>query len=295
MSSPTLSFGYGTILDHDHWCAWCQERQANPDAISPVESAWLPDRELAFTLRAGIEGGGVLNVRTRLGQVVSGVLFSTSVEGIELLDAKEGHPEYCRAETTTVLTSDGRGHNARVYVAREHTTSTHVAPTLDYAETVRAGLNQFGLSDTVLNAAATNTPQPTAIRHVFVYGTLRKGESRHDVLRLPTLVGDATVATIRGRLVDLGDYPGLVNSDDPQDQVVGEIYEYEELSAILSRLDMVEGFHGWNIEGSLYRRALITARFDAEQVVAWAYYFSGAEENGQRIVSGDWCQRGKVE
>ena len=92
MSSPTLSFGYGTILDHDHWCAWCQERQANPDAISPVESAWLPDRELAFTLRAGIEGGGVLNVRTRLGQVVSGVLFSTSVEGIELLDAKEGTP-----------------------------------------------------------------------------------------------------------------------------------------------------------------------------------------------------------
>lgn len=53
MSSPTLSFGYGAILDRDRWCAWCRGRQARPDAMSPVESAWLPDYELAFTHRGG--------------------------------------------------------------------------------------------------------------------------------------------------------------------------------------------------------------------------------------------------
>lgn len=72
-------------------------------------------------------------------------------------------------------------------------------------------------------------------RRVFVYGTLRAGGSR-DIRRLqpqPCWLGRGRV---RGRLYDLGDYPGLVCGEDGW--VLGEVYG---LSAALEVvLDAIE-------------------------------------------------------
>ena len=55
----------------------------------------------------------------------------------------------------------------------------------------------------------TPTVPPAATRHVFVYGTLRRGGS-NDITRLapaPRFVGSAQLA---GQMYDLGAYPGLI-------------------------------------------------------------------------------------
>ena len=78
-------------------------------------------------------------------------------------------------------------------------------------------------------------------RHVFVYGTLRRGEKRDiNLLRpAPRWVGRASV---EGVLYDLGYYPGLVLGIDQhpgEKNVRGEVYE---ISAELERLlDEIEG------------------------------------------------------
>ena len=95
------------------------------------------------------------------------------------------------------------------------------------------------LAQTQLQRTIQMPALPT--RHVFVYGTLRRGEQR-DINLLkpaPRWVGRASV---EGVLYDLGDYPGLVLGIDQhpgEKNVRGEVYE---INAELERLlDEIEG------------------------------------------------------
>ncbi len=83
------------------------------------------------------------------------------------------------------------------------------------------------------------TPSPSPVRCVFVYGTLRKGGS-NDITRLlpaPRFVGPAQT---QGTLYHLGAYPGLVLGG--AGAVVGEVYAIEP--ALEQRLDGIEEIHG---------------------------------------------------
>lgn len=90
-------------------------------------------------------------------------------------------------------------------------------------------------------AGRTDFTMPSsATRHVFVYGTLRRGEQRDINLLTPAprWVGPASV---EGVLYDLGDYPGLVLGRDAyrsQQQVRGEVYEITD--ALERLLDVIE-------------------------------------------------------
>src|SRR4051795_9213580 len=70
---------------------------------------------------------------------------------------------------------------------------------------------------------------------LFVYGSLRRGESAH-----PRLSGATLLARVwtepRFTLVDMGGYPALVEGGDTA--VLGEIYEVD--SALLMELDAYE-------------------------------------------------------
>ena len=79
-------------------------------------------------------------------------------------------------------------------------------------------------------------------RHVFVYGTLRRGEQRDINLLKPSprWVGRASV---EGVLHDLGEYPGLVLASDQrpgQKNVRGEVYQIsDELEHLLDEIEGV--------------------------------------------------------
>ena len=91
-------------------------------------------------------------------------------------------------------------------------------------------------------------PDASAQRHVFVYGTLRRG-GRNDIARyrpMPVHVADASIAAT---LYDLGAYPGAVLGG--QRRVVGEIYRVApQVEAELDRLEGVAdngsgGYYGY--------------------------------------------------
>jgi gamma-glutamylcyclotransferase (GGCT)/AIG2-like uncharacterized protein YtfP len=74
---------------------------------------------------------------------------------------------------------------------------------------------------------------------LFVYGTLRAtaGHPMHAVLAAAA-TAEGT-ATVRGRLHDLGEYPGLV-LDPAGDRVTGELYRIHD-PAVWATLDAYEG------------------------------------------------------
>jgi gamma-glutamylcyclotransferase (GGCT)/AIG2-like uncharacterized protein YtfP len=110
---------------------------------------------------------------------------------------------------------------------------------------------------------------------LFAYGTLMRGYPLHAVLaRLATYLQPGR---IRGTLVDLGSYPGVIEGRGP---VVGEVYRLEA-PELLPAVDREEGY---NFER---RRALVTLA-DGRRVRAWMYRYRGPREYAVRIAHGDY-------
>lgn len=130
---------------------------------------------------------------------------------------------------------------------------------------------------------------PSAGRHVFVYGTLRRGDVR-DITRLrpaPQFVGMASVA---GVLYDLGPYPGVVLGGPAR--VTGEVYA---ISAELERrLDVIEEV--WPQQTGEYRKQVVRVRLGqapassgAVELDCLVYEINPARTAGRPVIGGgDW-------
>jgi gamma-glutamylaminecyclotransferase len=99
---------------------------------------------------------------------------------------------------------------------------------------------------------------------LFVYGTLKRGQRSHHLLRGQVFEHEARTAP-RYRLYDAGAFPLLV--EDPANglAVQGEVWSVDD--AALDRLDEWEGVP------RLYSRRPITLEGEAGPV--WAYFFNG--------------------
>lgn len=118
---------------------------------------------------------------------------------------------------------------------------------------------------------------------VFVYGTLKRGGNNHGFLADQQFLGEAL--TPPGfRLIDLGEYPGMVRSSADQSGVTGEVWSVTPIA--LAQLDALEG----TAEG-LYRRELIALLppFDGQPVEAYLY---NRDVTGRpEIPGGIWIER----
>src|SRR6266700_5607670 len=125
-------------------------------------------------------------------------------------------------------------------------------------------------------------PRPSSTRRgetlLFAYGTLMRGLERHRFLAArTTLIGRGTV---RGRLLSLGRYPGIV---DGGDRVTGELYQIDD-EELLPAVDREEGYN------FLRRRAVVTLT-DGRRARAWIYRYRGPREHAAVIPAGDWRNR----
>lgn len=133
--------------------------------------------------------------------------------------------------------------------------------------------------------------QPTMIHHIFVYGSLRSDASTS----MRRLLGDSKLlgpATTRGKLYIVEGFPALEVDGDPEDIVIGELYQLptEDGIGILEILDAYEGISPENPVTSLYRREVIRIKGYSGEVMAWSYVLNVEEENLEPIVSGDYVK-----
>jgi gamma-glutamylcyclotransferase (GGCT)/AIG2-like uncharacterized protein YtfP len=127
-------------------------------------------------------------------------------------------------------------------------------------------------------------PSAPAARHVFVYGTLRRG-GRNDINRLrpaPEYVG---MGEVQGVLYHFDWYPGLTLGGEEAVTVVGEVYRIgPELEAVLDGIEQVE-----DSADSEYFKREVDVRVDGRALACLVYEINPARVRGrQPIGHGDW-------
>jgi gamma-glutamylcyclotransferase (GGCT)/AIG2-like uncharacterized protein YtfP len=121
---------------------------------------------------------------------------------------------------------------------------------------------------------------PVTAHLLFVYGTLRRGGSRSLAAGFPSalFVSDAT---LRGRLYDLGAYPGVV-VDAAAGAVLGELYEVS--TGVLDALDDYEG-----CDDGFYARMRAEVDAGGDRIACWVYALNPERYRlDAPIDSGDW-------
>jgi gamma-glutamylcyclotransferase (GGCT)/AIG2-like uncharacterized protein YtfP len=126
---------------------------------------------------------------------------------------------------------------------------------------------------------------------VFVYGTLLQGERLGHLIMAarPKVIAPARTP---GRLIDLGDYPGLVPARGSGQWVLGECAGFESLERLLPQLDFVEEYLPDEEAQSLYlRRSVPVTLEDGNERWAWTYVYNRPYDPRKIIPSGDWRRR----
>lgn len=123
-------------------------------------------------------------------------------------------------------------------------------------------------------------------RTFFVYGTLKRGQVNHALIA--PAVRDATPATIRGRLYDVGPFPALSAGDET---VSGEALTVEAaaLPRLLAILDDLEGYDPADPAGSMYVRRVVTATAaGGRQFAVYAYFYNRDPAGLRHLPGGEW-------
>lgn len=121
--------------------------------------------------------------------------------------------------------------------------------------------------------------------YVFVYGTLRKHERNHYLLKDAPIVAEQCWTD--GKLFDSGlGYPFLAQSKSYR--VMGELYLVTDKE--LQTLDRLEGYEGPG-KNNYYNRVVQSIQTNIENLQAFVYVLPDERLplNMVTIESGDWC------
>jgi gamma-glutamylcyclotransferase (GGCT)/AIG2-like uncharacterized protein YtfP len=130
-------------------------------------------------------------------------------------------------------------------------------------------------------------PETASGARLFVYGTLRKGFRSHKLLQRfhARLIVSGSV---RGRLYDLGNYPGAVDCSGAE-RVCGEVYFLPQPGAAFRALDRFEGFDPARPESNEFERRETTVTLaDGHKMRAWIYWLPGAPATRRRVRAGNY-------
>ena len=124
--------------------------------------------------------------------------------------------------------------------------------------------------------------------YLFTYGTLRLGQSHPmaDYLaKNAELVGLAMLP--KSKLYRIDWYPALIETDNEQDEVIGDVFQLKDASA-WSKIDEYEGI-GIGNPPYEYRREKVKIRTELNEIEAWVYFYNFDLPNGaEKVLSGDF-------
>ena len=126
--------------------------------------------------------------------------------------------------------------------------------------------------------------------YLFVYGTLRTGVGnpvRKELMYDVELIGQSV---IRGKMYDIGRYPGAARgADEEPGSIIGEVLKITHPKKVLRILDQYEGFDPEMPERSEYRRELIAVQLpNGKEVMAWVYWYNLPVAGKRRIRNNDY-------
>ncbi|MBB6004975.1 pyruvate carboxylase [Arcicella rosea] len=142
--------------------------------------------------------------------------------------------------------------------------------------------------DLVLAVEEATLPEPDKEEFLFVYGTLRKdfGNELHKLItRNSEFIG---MATYQGKMYNIGEYPGIVASDDTDSKVIGELYKLSNSLRLIRILDEYEEFYPENIAESIFVRNAVSVNIEGTTYEAYSYLYNRPTDGLPEITSGDF-------
>ncbi|MCW8861005.1 MAG: gamma-glutamylcyclotransferase [Rhodospirillales bacterium] len=125
----------------------------------------------------------------------------------------------------------------------------------------------------------------TPLGRIAFYGSLRRGFGLHSRLGLEGRLRFVAECRLPGRLVDLGDYPGLVGGIG---SVKAELFDILD-PLVLIDLDRYEDCIPGDDDASLFVRRMLNV--GDPPLPAWVYSFNGDTQGCRFVTDGDWAAR----
>lgn len=126
--------------------------------------------------------------------------------------------------------------------------------------------------------------------YLFVYGTLLDDKNEFGIY-LKNHCSFYAKGRFKGRLYDIGEYPGAVADEDSPGYVYGSIYIMNNEIEILKVLDDYEGVGGDQEQPNLFVREVIEVETDVKKLACWVYLYNLATDNYPQILSGKYLSK----
>jgi len=123
---------------------------------------------------------------------------------------------------------------------------------------------------------------------LFVYGTLRPGRAPRAVRAVVATLRPVATGRVRGRLYDLGEFPGAILDEAAPGLVHGDVVELSAVSPALAWFDEYEGFDASAPERSRFVRERCEAETAAGRISCWIWVLARAPARARVIESGEW-------
>jgi gamma-glutamylcyclotransferase (GGCT)/AIG2-like uncharacterized protein YtfP len=144
----------------------------------------------------------------------------------------------------------------------------------------------LAFTQSIAPRAGEATAVTMALNRFFVYGTLKRGESNHDLI---AAFAEAIVpASVRGTLYDFGPWPAMTAGEAT---VYGELVHLDAQSVVtvLPLLDRLEEYDPRDEARSVYLRRVVTCWINrGDAVEAYTYLYRGDVQHCRRVHSGRW-------
>lgn len=273
-----LYFGYGSNLDKEDWMNWCGRRDGSK--LVEITRCYAKGFIMRFNYYSNKRGCGAANLvyTGNEDHGTPGVLFEIDDYTLSLLDKKEGHPNSYQRVTIEVITEHNEVFEAITYISNLYSNDDFFAPSEEYYSLIENGLKSRGMEYNHLVKAERNE-EPDTTNSLFVYGTLKSGESRNSLLGEQKIIPAKT----KGILLDLDLYPGMINGNG---EVNGQLFFLSKVRSTIEELDRIEGA---DLDEPLFTREIIAVKFGVNQLNwAFCYLYNRSSGDEKIIQSGLW-------
>lgn len=130
----------------------------------------------------------------------------------------------------------------------------------------------------------------TQCLYLFVYGTLLDAGNEFGLF-LRKHCSFVKKGKFKGRLYDMGEYPGAVADLRADSYVHGSIYLMADASVVLEKLDDYEGYGNDQEQPNLFIRKLMEIETNARSIDCWVYLYNREVDKLTIIDSGEYLDR----
>jgi len=123
--------------------------------------------------------------------------------------------------------------------------------------------------------------------YLFVYGTLLNADNEFAIY-LKNNCSFYANGKFKGRLYDVGEYPGAIADDQHASYVYGSIIMMDDTVSAFKYLDDYEGFGPEQEQPNLFVRETIEVNSDKGIISCWCYLYNLPVDGLKLIASGDY-------